>query len=814
MPEQPAFEPEPTVPPAYEPPPLEQPPLQPQLGIPPLEPGGYEVPPEPGGYQVPPEPGGYQVPPEFQPLPGEYAQQPDPLAQQPDPYAQQGHQLPPPVPPPFDGAAYGSPYAAPPPPPSQTPGPYATVGGAAVIAGATADKDGSDSKPSHFRPDIQGLRAIAIIAVLLFHVGVPHADGGFIGVDVFYVISGFLITGLLIREGHGTGKVDLLRFYARRMRRLLPAALLVILVTLGLSAVIVTPLRLSEIAGDAAASALYVANFRFALEATDYLAVEAQSPLLHYWSLGVEEQFYLVWPLILLVATRFLSLRWVGLFLLILAIGSFALSLYWTEENFAWAFFSPVTRAWQLAAGALIAVGLLRIPRRIPAWSGGVAVVVGLALIVASVVLISGDVPFPGMVALVPVLGAVLVIAGGLRGPTLPGRILLANPVSRYFGHISYSLYLWHWPLLILVPIALETDDLQVRLALAGVAIVIAAISTELVEQPFRRSSALEKRTRFSLQMGLAGSVAVGVGALFMSGAIVLPSSIPVPWLRPDPVVVELTGVREDLPAHYADECNLTLRDKKLHTDCVYGDPEGGKTAMLIGDSHAAQWMPALDTYAAGQGWRLEVHTKAACPLSDVPVWENRLRRAFDECDQWRAQLLKHVRKTKPEAVFVGLSRDYELWDGAKRVQSRDATGYWQEKLTELLTTLGRRAQRVVLLAETPFLNYDPVDCLADDDISNCDPATLLAIDSGYAALEAAAAEETGADLLSINGLLCPGSTCPVVRDDIVVFRDAHHLTATYMEHLAKPIERMLEGLPPYPTPRPSLVPEASSSAS
>ena len=419
--------------------------------------------------------------------------------------------------------------------------------------------------------------------------------------------------------------------------------------------------------------------------------------------------------------------------------------------------------------------------------------------------------PYPGVAALLPVAGAVLVVVGGLRGPTLPGRIILSNPLSRYFGHISYSLYLWHWPLLILVPIAIEDDSLTVRVGLAGVAIVLAAISTEVVERPFRRSRALSERSGFTFKLGLGGSVAVGAAALLMSGAITLPSNIPLPWLKPDPVTVELAGVREDLPAHYADGCVLDYPDRKLKPGCIYGDPEGERTAMLIGDSHAAQWMPALDAYAKKVGWRLEMENKSACALPDVPVWERRLRRTFDECIAWREALMKRIARTKPDIVFVGLSRDYDLWDNGRIVQSIQAMGYWQQKLTELLETIHQSVPRVVLLAETPFLNYDPIDCLADPDISNCDPAKSLVLDDAYARLEAAAAADAGAELLSINGLLCPGATCPVVADDIVVLRDKHHLTASYMEHLAAPIGRILEGKSPYPSPSPSGSPEAAT---
>ncbi|HSM34257.1 MAG TPA: acyltransferase family protein [Anaerolineae bacterium] len=702
----------------------------------------------------------------------------------------------PPAPPPVAG-----PYASPPPAEIRLrPGPFALMGTPDTsVPAATV----TEPKRPHFRPDIEGLRAVAVIAVLLFHIGLPFADGGYIGVDVFYVISGFLITGLLLREGEETGKVDLMRFYARRMRRLLPAALLVIVLTLAASIVIVTPLRLTEIAGDAAASALYVANFRFAFEAADYLALEAPSPLLHYWSLGVEEQFYLMWPLILLAATRILPLRLVGLFFVALALVSFGVSLYLTEISQPWAFFSPVTRAWELAAGALVAIGLLRIPARLPRIVAPITVMVGLALIVASVIVLSTETAFPGVAALLPVTGATLVIVGGVRGSTLPGRVLLANPVARYLGRISYSLYLWHWPLLILVPIAMENDGLGMRIALAGAAIVLAAISTELVEQPFRRSDGLARRSRGSIQLGLAASVAVGAVALVMSGAISLPANL----LPRDPLVLELAGVREDLPRNYSDGCHLDHRASEPRDDCVYGDLEGEQTIFLIGDSHAAQWVPALDAYAAERGRRLEVHTKSACSVADVPLWERQLLRQYDECYEWRESLLKRIKRTEPETVFVGSSRDYELWSNGNIIRSNQAYTYWQQKLTELLQALDARAERVVLLAEMPFLNFDPVDCLADRRRSTCDPPASLVIDRDYAALESAAAAEAGAEVLSLNAVLCQNGSCPVVVDDIVVFRDRHHVTASYMDHLAEPVANLIEGRAPFPTPAPSMVP-------
>jgi hypothetical protein len=295
----------------------------------------------------------------------------------------------------------------------------------------------------------------------------------------------------------------------------------------------------------------------------------------------------------------------------------------------------------------------------------------------------------------------------------------------------------------------------------------------------------------------LASSVAVGVGALVMSGAI----TIPTPWIRPDPRVVELAGVREDLPRSYADGCQLDFETSRP-ADCTYGDVDGARTAVLFGDSHAAQWLPALDVYARQKGWRLEVHTKSACTPVPLELWERNLRRIYAECFEWRDAVARRIERANPVVVFVGSSRDYEVWDRGEVAQSREIYPAWQEGLTKALRDLSADADRVVLLAETPFLNFDPVDCLADANVSNCDPPKPVVIDGEFTALEVAAAEAAGATLLTANDLLCPGATCPVVVDDTVVFRDQHHVTASYMERLAEPIGNLLEGREPYPSPQ------------
>jgi peptidoglycan/LPS O-acetylase OafA/YrhL len=335
-----------------------------------------------------------------------------------------------------------------------------------------------------FRPDLEGLRAIAVSLVLLYHAAVPGFGGGYVGVDVFFVLSGFLITGLLLREIETTGRISLPAFYARRLRRLLPAVALLILVTVVASVAVLSPLRAGDVAADGVAASLYASNVRFALQATDYLQSElAPSPLLDLWSLGVEEQFYLFWPALLLLVATFRShgaagspnrVRRVGALAVVVVVSSFALSLWLTTASAPWAFFSLPSRAWELGIGALLAVGAARlatVPRPAAVGVGWL----GLLLIGAAGVLIDTSTPFPGMAALLPTIGTALAMLPGMSGNAIgPARYLGWGP-ARFLGRISYSLYLWHWPLLVLpTAMAGDTLPLPVRVALMLAAIPIA----------------------------------------------------------------------------------------------------------------------------------------------------------------------------------------------------------------------------------------------------------------------------------------------------------------------------------------------------
>src|SRR4051794_2053939 len=323
---------------------------------------------------------------------------------------------------------------------------------------ASRARDSGSPEPGGFRADVQGLRGIAVLAVVLYHAGLGFVPGGFVGVDVFFVVSGFLITGLLVREVGTAGRVHFAEFYARRMRRLLPAAALVLLVTAVVSVRALPPLRVHSALLDVRAAALYASNYRFAAAGTDYLNADAPpSPVQHYWSLGVEEQFYLIWPALLMVAVVLARRRgrsaMAGGTVALLAVTaiSFAVSMWLTDADQPWAFFSLPTRAWELSVGGLVALGAAWW-RRLPVSVAATAAVAGLGGVLGSVLLIDAGAPFPGTVALVPVLSTAAVLVGGSAWHRSSSQLLLGAGPLQGAGRISYTWYLWHWPVLTFVP--------------------------------------------------------------------------------------------------------------------------------------------------------------------------------------------------------------------------------------------------------------------------------------------------------------------------------------------------------------------------
>ena len=691
-----------------------------------------------------------------------------------------------------------------------------------------------------FRADIEGLRAVAVIAVVLFHAGVPGVGGGFIGVDVFFVVSGFLITGLLWREASSAGTVRLARFYGARARRLLPAAVTVLVTTCAASAVLLPPLQARSVIGDGIASALYVGNYRFAIQGTDYLAADAPpSPMQHYWSLGVEEQFYLLWPA-LIIGTAWLLARVASrtgrtatrsvapyvLVLGLLAVASFAISLSWTDSLPPWAFFSLPTRAWELAVGGLVAL-TAGAWRHLPGPSAALVGWGGLALIVVTCTQIGESTPYPGTTALLPVMGAAFVIGAGCATPDLGVGHFLSKPVMRSIGRLSYSWYLWHWPVLLLAPALFgQPLGLAGRLATVMVSFGLAILTLHLIENPARFAPSLKTSAQRSLAVGgvltaigvgvclvllMVRPVPVGQGTAAAPVAPVAPSgpaasSAPAAppmsvhdqvvatvakSAEPAPVPANLTPALNAIakPEVFVNGCVLSWRDV-AQPECASGDAGAPTTVALVGDSHAAMWQPALEPVARDRHWRLETMSKVLCPLMDLPINSPYLGRKFTECEQWRGDVMARLEKERPQMIVLDMSRRYGADFG---FTSYDQA--WLDGLTRLVKRLRGMGARVLVLSQVPDPHGTVPTCVSAhmDNASACAPARADGLNDAGIAAEAAATAAGGGQYAELSELFCTADQCPVIVGNTLVFRDDNHVTSEYAQVLAPLLTEKVE---------------------
>ncbi len=655
---------------------------------------------------------------------------------------------------------------------------------------------------------------------------------------MFFVVSGFLITGLLWREASGTGTVGLARFYGARARRLLPAAVTVLVATCIASAVLLPPLQARSVVGDGIASALYVGNYRFAIQGTDYLAADAPpSPLQHYWSLGVEEQFYLLWPA-LIIGTAWLlarlarrtgtvATRSVAPYLLVLALlaaVSFIISLWWTDSLPSWAFFSLPTRAWELAVGGLVAL-TAGAWRHLPGPSAAVVGWGGLTLIVVTCTQVGEATPYPGTTALLPVLGTALVIGAGCATPDLGVGHFLSKPAMRSIGRLSYSWYLWHWPVLLLAPAVFgQSLGLAGRLAMVVVSFGLAILTLHLIENPARFAPSLRLSAERSLAVGGAlTAVAVCVGVVLLmvravpvghgTAAAPVAPVVPVgpsaeaspPMSVRDQVLaavaksVESRAVPTNLtpalgaiakPEVFVNGCVLSWRDVE-QPECVSGDAGAPTTVALVGDSHAAMWQPALEPIARDRHWRLETMSKVLCPLMELPINSPYLGRKFTECEQWRSDVLARLEKERPRLIVLDMSRRYGADFG---FTSYDQA--WLESLTRLVQRLRGTGASVLVLSQVPDPHSTVPTCVSAhmDDAAACSPARSDGLNDAGIAAEAAATTAGGGQYAELSGLFCTADRCPVIVGNTLVYRDDNHVTTEYAQVLAPLLTELVDG--------------------
>ncbi len=692
-----------------------------------------------------------------------------------------------------------------------------------------------------FRADVEGLRAVAVGLVVLSHAGVSAVAGGYIGVDVFFVLSGFLITGLLLRERVTTGSTSVAGFYARRARRILPAASLVIIVTVVASYEYLGFLRGDVIAQDGKWAALFAVNLHLAHEGTQYLNIGAPpSPLQHYWSLAVEEQFYLVWPIVFLAVARIaprvgLAAKLAGVLVVVIS-ASFLWSVVQTGTNPTWAFFSPLTRAWELALGALLAVSVPQL-RRLPGGLGPWLSWGGLAGIFAAAFAFDNATAFPGSAAALPVVATAMVVAGGTIAPLKGAERVLGLFPFQMLGRWSYSLYLWHWPVLIIgeqrVGHALSLTE---KLGLVALALVLAVATHYAVENPIRYARPLARNAWSSVAVGAClvvatfGLIAWQVGANSPPGAPVrveqaaAPDApvffaggapeVPEPVRDPIAEVLELVAAAPTIAAlpsdlapnlkdaawdfgwitEWADGCLLDPEEMETQHPCVFGDPGGARTVVLLGDSHAGQWLEALDDIGKRQQWRVVLIGKAGCPAAAVSFrtayrsGSQKLVGPGPDCASWLDDGIARINEMEPELVVLASCNGCEyMVDESGELLER---AFWATGLRETLSRISTPNR--VILGDIPRWR-GPLDCLAlhTNNVQACSKPVGPVTEATYNDAERGVAEEAGVPFIDVTPWFCD-SVCSPVIGNMVVYTNEYHVTSTYARYLGNALEAVL----------------------
>jgi peptidoglycan/LPS O-acetylase OafA/YrhL len=636
-------------------------------------------------------------------------------------------------------------------------------------------------------------------------------SGGFIGVDIFFVISGFLITGLLLREHERTGTISLAGFYRRRVRRILPAALAVTVTTLVVGFVVFTRSRSTALLTDGVWATLFGANWRFIMTGTDYLhAGDAVSPLQHYWSLSIEEQFYFAWPLILLLTVAIAVPRHhrrAAVAIAVIGIASFGFAVWETSAYPTVAYFSTFSRVWELASGALLAISAPRVSampeaiRPFLAWGG-------LGVIAASALLITSETPFPGPFALGPIIGTAAVIAAGI-GARRRQPWLLNNRAADYVGDISYSLYLWHLPSFVIVGVFLASTPRRYQAAALVVTAVLAVITFHLVENPIRRTRNRIRIVRpaltvlcivscavLAVNIAPRAAVAVAQGRVYRTGQ---GPAIRALWKGIDAALrlkawpkltpsIDTIGADDKAPAWVRDGClghsTKALADSIANARrCNYGSPSAQNIAVVLGDSVAISWVPGIRKALEPRGYRVVVLTSAECPVAEVETYSDD-GSAMRDCPRFRHWALSYIQSLRPKVVVVSdaASTLTRLVSGAT---GSAAEKEWQAGMRTSLALVAKASDRVVVLESPPTgRGFDTCATLR----SAPDACLLLRLPEDELAEKAERAAATGlpVDYVGTASWFCgPDGRCPSFVWGTPVLADRSHLTAAHSRNLS-----------------------------
>lgn len=663
------------------------------------------------------------------------------------------------------------------------------------------------------RADIQVLRAVAVMLVVLFHLWPERVRAGFIGVDVFFVISGFLISSHLFDEVDRTGTLRLREFWARRIRRLLPIALLVIAVTSVLVLLFLPVSNWSEFGTQAIASVFYSENWVLALNSVNYLnADNPPTAVQQYWSLSVEEQFYILWPLLVLAITLLANKKSKDKisFLLfsavaILSLASLAFSIYLAISNNPSGYFNTFGRIWEFGLGALCVLFAKKFGESFSDGTARMLQIGGIVLLTIAIILITPEMNFPGWVAILPVVGTGLILISGsgqqVSKHNKVGVILLP---AIWLGGISYSLYLWHWPFIVLYPYMFGTElTTRSKLFELGFVILLAWLSTRWIEKPLQRysffSRARPSRT-FVAALVTATLALLPVMYLFVTVNVRTAHSVEIAEnmsendcfgamsritgsiceeLAPTPLVPDLALVHDDVPVD-ANDCKSDTDEVKV---CSFGNIGSLTKVALIGDSHAGHWFPAVLEIAKKNSWQLDVYLRSSCTFSTVQRSE-----VYAGCPIWSRAAVDAISENGPYEIAIISSLAPNLYgDG-------NADDLVQQGFQSVWSPMIEDGTKIAVIKDTPYWIEDPLTCINahPEDNSFCQQPQNTVFPTPD--LEFLVAQTTpGVSAVDMTPYLCNKETCSTVIGGVIVYSDYHHMTATYSKSLANPLKLSLE---------------------
>ncbi|GAA2000654.1 acyltransferase family protein [Brevibacterium samyangense] len=671
--------------------------------------------------------------------------------------------------------------------------------------------------PRRFRPEIQALRAVAVLTVVVYHINPEWLRGGFVGVDVFFVISGYLITAHMLAEVTRTGRLSLAGFWANRARRILPAATVTLAATALASPLFLPRTQWDLTAVQGIASAFYVQNVALASQSVDYLRQDAAStPFQHFWSLSIEEQFYLGWPLLVLLALLMFRRRFrTGVFTLfaLVVLASFVYGTVRVDAGDPRAYYSTAVRVWELGIGGLLAC-VLGDPVRFPKARTALAIV-GFGAVLVSAVVYHDGTPFPGLSALLPTLGCLAVIAAGRTGLD---RVLRLRPLQ-FLGDRSYSLYLWHYPAVVFyVAVRGHHPGPVFGLCLLVLCLIAADLSYRYVENPVRRSEYLRRRP-WTVAIGAVTAMAVAASCAVVphglhtravaraeEGAARLVADPPPAFgagsLQPESFDAFVAGygeaivptpeaAAEDLPRF--PECPGTPAEARSPTveECVVANPAGSRTLVVVGDSYAEQWMPAIEEVVRGTDWKVIAFIHHSCPFNLEPRgWETD---GVLHCTEVNRGTLSRILELRPEKVLMS-NQSYTDLASLSTEEPRGVTGY-----LDVMRPMAEAGIDVIALGSTPVRPRGEMvpDCVVQhhDDLSAC----TMARSEGREETDANRTFRTAAELVdgvrweSLGDRICTDTECPAVVGSVLVVRDDSHLTTTYVRTLVPEVAAILD---------------------